>query len=219
MKKLIEQTYDSTVSSFGLVLISIPLVAHLLLLEMSYHLKFILNDTSLIAPFTLLLLVRELLPVLVVILLVGNLAASFSAKIATLKMTEQLEAYELLGISWKKEFVYPTIISFCIANVFFLVFSFWFSLFIQGIFNPFGVSLEKFLNQSWLLIRMVDFGNAGVKALCFGALSPYVAYREGVRSRGGAKGVGDAATQTVVKCSVLIIVLDLIVDLLFSYIE
>lgn len=219
LQKTIENIFHDIYSSWLVILIAIPLVSHLLLLEMAYHLKIILYDTSLVAPFTLVLLVRELLPVLVSVILTGKLAASFSARIATLTITEQIEAYQLLRYPWKRNLAYPKVISFFVTLLFFSVVSFWIALFVQSIFNPFGFSNQKFLRQAWSLIHPRDFLNGFIKILVFGIFSPLTALYKGARARGGSKEVGNAATSTMVTVSVMIIFVDFVIDFCFSLFE
>ncbi|MBX6333211.1 MAG: ABC transporter permease, partial [Gemmatimonadaceae bacterium] len=71
-----------------------------------------------------------------------------------------------------------------------------------------GLSSEAFVKGARLFFSDFDVRYGLVKASSFGIAVTFIGCFHGLRARGGAEGVGRAATQAVVYSAVMILVLD-----------
>ena len=158
----------------------------------------------------------ELAPVLSAIVFAGRVGAGITAELGTMKVTEQIDALETMGINPIRYLVMPRVVA-CLVMVPFLVV---FANFV-AILGALGVSVigvdissETFLNGFRLSFQFSDFINGLIKATVFGYVIGIVGCYEGFNAKGGAQGVGQATTASVVVSSVLILVLNFLFALI-----
>ncbi len=155
----------------------------------------------------------ELGPVLTAIVLIGRLGASIAAELATMKVTEQIDALYAIGRDPVTMLIVPRVVGgalvvpalVVVANAMGL-FAGWFAgmLTIDGLTSAefmFGV---RFYFRPWVLFFSV------IKAAVFGVTITFLACFIGIEGRGGAEGVGKTTTAAVVASTVSVMVLDLL---------
>lgn len=143
---------------------------------------------------------RELAPVLTAVVLAGRIGASIAAELGTMKVTEQIDAIEALGSNPINYLVIPRFIASSImfpaltifADLVGFIGSYIVSVYLVQI-NPYGYieAAERFLKIS-------DVTGGLLKACIFGAIISIIACYKGLSAKNGAKGVGEAATSSVV---------------------
>jgi len=152
----------------------------------------------------------ELAPVLTGLALAGRVGANIAAEIGTMRVTEQVDALETLSFDPLAYLVVPRVIA---GTVMFPV--------VVGMSMVVGVgagwmasvmlldiSSVEFVRGLRLFFTEFDVRYGLVKAASFGFAVTIVGCMTGLRTRGGAEGVGRATTQAVVIGAVLILVLD-----------
>lgn len=152
----------------------------------------------------------ELAPVLTGLALAGRVGANIAAELGTMRVTEQIDALETLAYDPISRLVVPRVIAgttmFPIAVGLAMVVGLgagWLAS--MGLL---GLSSEQFLKGARLFFDGFDVRYGLVKAASFGLAVTFIGCHHGLRARGGAEGVGRAATQAVVWSAVMILVLD-----------
>ncbi|QHI96173.1 MlaE family lipid ABC transporter permease subunit [Aristophania vespae] len=172
-----------------------------------------------IASIVVLSITRELGPVLAGLMVAGRVGAALSAQIGTMRVTNQIDALSTLSTNPIKYLVTPRLLAATLAlPVLVLIAD------ILGIFGGFTVSVvklglepETYINATMTAIKSSDVFIGLVKAATFGFLIALLGCYHGYKSRGGAEGVGSAATATVVSTSILLLLFDYILtDLFFT---
>lgn len=216
IRLLFEQLYYLGVRSLPLILIISVFIGAVAAWQAAYQFKFIGAPLRLLGHAVGKAVVIELAPVLSAIVFAGRVGAGITAELGTMKVTEQIDALETMGINPIRYLVMPRVIA-CLVMVPFLVI---FANFI-AILGALGVSVigvdissETFLNGFRLSFQFSDFINGLIKATVFGYVIGIVGCYEGFNTKGGAQGVGQATTASVVVSSVLILVLNFIFALL-----
>lgn len=161
----------------------------------------------------------ELAPVLTALVVAGRVGASIAAELGTMRVTEQIDAMETLGIDPVGYLVSPRVISGMIMLPVLVIFAD-----VIAILGAMGVAVfllsmepETFYNGMKMFFRISDVLSGLVKALAFGLIISTMGCFYGFRASGGAQGVGFATTRAVVTSSVLILVSDYaIATLLFE---
>jgi len=152
----------------------------------------------------------ELAPVLTGLALAGRVGANIAAEIGTMRVTEQIDALETLAFDPIAYLVVPRIL----AGVVMFPVVVGVAMFV-GLAAGWGASLflldlssHEFLKGARLFFDGFDVRYGLVKAASFGFAVTLFACATGLRTRGGAQGVGAAATSAVVQSAVMILMLD-----------
>lgn len=164
-------------------------------------------------------MVRELGPVLCSLMVAGRAASGIAAEIGSMRVTEQIDALQSFGTDPIKKLVTPRLLAALImlpiltmlADVVGIIGGLIVAVFRLGI--PADVYIEGVLNtlaQGGFVLRFIpkDFISGLAKPFIFGGIIALTASYYGLNTKGGTEGVGEAATKSVVACSVAILATD-----------
>ncbi len=170
-----------------------------------------------VATVVVLSITRELAPVLAGLMVAGRVGASMAAEIGTMRVTEQIDALTTLSTNPLKYLVAPRLIAGLI-----MLPTLVFVADIIGIFGGYIVSIYKlgfnpgnYLHQTVKYLEIRDIVLGLVKAGTFGFIIALMGCYHGYTSKGGAQGVGLATTRAVVSASVLILITNYFLTVLF----
>jgi phospholipid/cholesterol/gamma-HCH transport system permease protein len=219
-KETIQQLYFVTNESFWIIVFCVSFASVVTILESSFHMKMVIQNDSLVPGFATLLILRELGAVVTALLLTSRIGAGYASEVATMKITEQIEALKMLGIRPVDYLLGPRLVASTIGTILLVamanVICILCAMLVSDIYLGYPPSM--FIAAMRRFVTFQDYLMSLVKAGFFGAVIPLVSCYYGFRSRSGADGVGEATTQSVVFSSIAIIVLDFILSLTFSYI-
>ncbi len=177
----------------------------------------LVNATNLVGPTVALGITRELGPVLTGLIVAARAGGAMAARLGTMRVTEQIDALEVMGINPIQYLVAPRIIAAFISMPL-----------LCGVFDSVALlgshalcvhvlSLDEAIFwdkiQSWL--SPSDVGEGLVKSAFFGLIFTAICTNRGFNTKGGAKGVGEATNQGVVNSMVLIIIINFFMTNLF----
>jgi phospholipid/cholesterol/gamma-HCH transport system permease protein len=162
---------------------------------------------------------RELGPLVAAIVLTGFAGASIAAELGSMVVGEEIEALEAHAISPVRFLVVPrviatTVMMVCLAIVADLVGVIGGLL--VGVYAV-GLNPTEYIQNTFSAILLHDFYTGLIKAAVFGMLISLLACYLGLNVRGGATGVGNATTKTVVYTIVALITVDLLFTAVFYY--
>lgn len=165
--------------------------------------------------------VIELGPVLTALVVAGRVGASIAAELGTMRVTEQVDALETIGISPIKFLAVPRLLAGMIMLPVVTVFSDF--LAIGGAYVVATLSLDvatnTFMEGLRLFFHLQDVFGGLVKSFFFGIVIATMGCYFGFNAEGGAEGVGKATTRAVVSSCLLILILDYVLaSLLFRVI-
>ncbi len=154
--------------------------------------------------------VRELGPVLAAVMLAGRVGSAMAAELATMRVTEQLDALACLGVDPVKYLAAPRVLACVLLLPLLTVLAD-----LMGLLGSTLICLQVYHIDSYHywrhtreFVRVWDVMTGLVKALVFGAVLSLIACHRGFRGRAGAVGVGRAATEAFVWSFVAILVID-----------
>lgn len=160
---------------------------------------------------------RELGPLVSAIVLTGFAGASIAAEMGSMVVSEEIEALEAEAIDPVRFLVVPRIVATTIMLIFIAV-----TGDIMGIvgglsvsYFSLGIGFRQYIQHTFSTVEVLDFVTGLVKAGCFGALISAIACHLGLGVKGGAQGVGEATTRTVVYTIVALITVDLVFTAVF----
>ena len=170
----------------------------------------IVNADNLIGPMTGLAVTRELGPVLTGLIISARAGGAMAARLGTMRVTEQIDALEVMGVDAKNYLVAPRILASLISTPLLCAF-FDFVALIGGYFLAvliLGLDPAIFLEKTRFYVDPRDINEGLVKAAFFGLFFSTICTYKGFNTKGGAKGVGEATNHGVVASMVLIIIMD-----------
>ncbi|MEW6051457.1 MAG: ABC transporter permease [Candidatus Zixiibacteriota bacterium] len=213
---IFEQLYSIGVKSLPLIIVISVFVGAVSAWQAAYQFKFIGAPLRYLGQAVGKAVVIELAPVLSALVFAGRVGAGISAELGTMRVTEQIDALEVMGISPTRYLIMPRVLA-CIFMVPLLVVFANFIAILGGLVVAVigvDVSFETFLNGFRASFKLTDFVNGLTKAAVFGLLIGITGCYEGFHTEGGAQGVGRATTTAVVISSVLILIFNFIFAIL-----
>jgi phospholipid/cholesterol/gamma-HCH transport system permease protein len=154
--------------------------------------------------------VIELGPVLTALVVGGRVGASVAAELGTMKVTEQIDAIEALGIDSTRYLVLPRIVAMVVMLPIITVFADVVAIagaFVVA-FLTLDVSPHIFTTGLKFFFKAQDVYGGLIKAAVFGFIISLMGCYYGLKTEGGAEGVGRSTTGAVVGSCLLILVMD-----------
>lgn len=199
-------------ASVGIVAIISVFMGAVLAIQMAFNI-----DTPLIPSYTIGYVTRqsvelEFAPTIISLILAGKVGSRIASEIGTMRVTEQIDALEIMGINPATFLILPKIIASMIINPFLIMMSMILAVsggWLAGIFTGLFPSAEYIYGiQSFF--HMYDLFYAIVKTIVFAFIIASVSAYNGYYTKGGALEVGEASTNGVVYSSIAIIFMNLI---------
>lgn len=155
-------------------------------------------------------LVKELGPVLAATMLAGRVGSAMAAELGTMRVTEQIDALQALGANPIQYLVVPRFLSCLLLIPLLTAVADALGIFGGWLFGTqvLGVNSFFYWRYSYEFITAYDVLSGIVKTFFFGGAISLIACHRGFYSRGGAEGVGRAATESFVLSFVTILILD-----------
>ncbi|MFL6529640.1 MAG: MlaE family ABC transporter permease [Chthoniobacterales bacterium] len=160
---------------------------------------------------------RELGPLLTGIMLAARIGAAFTAELGTMQVSEEVEAIEAMGISPLRFLVAPRMLALfslmpCLSTISSIAAIIATALISRAYFNIAFVYFTDLVLNS-LLIR--DIVTGVIKSLLFGLLIGAIACFRGLNVKGGAAGVGNSTTSSVVTAITAVIAFDTLFNIVY----
>ena len=166
--------------------------------------------TGLVTRDTLLL---EFSSTIMCLILAGKVGSNIASEIGTMRITEQIDALEIMGINSASYLILPRIAAFVLMMPLLVVYSMAIGLFggyCVGVFSDIITVSDYLLGIQYAFIPYYIFYSV-VKSLVFAFIIASVASFYGYYVKGGALDVGRASTSAVVNSSVLILFFNLVI--------
>lgn len=162
-------------------------------------------------------LTREMGPVLVALIVGGRIGAGMTAELGTMKVTEQIDAMRSMAVDPVRKLVAPRLVATLV-----MIPSLTLLGNALGIFGGLVVSVYEldlapgfYWNDVLGSLEFADLLSGLGKSFCFAFFIAVIACHNGLSARGGADGVGQATTNTVVLAAVSVLVSDYFLTKLF----
>ncbi len=166
-------------------------------------------------------MLREIGPLIISFLLAGKIGAYTAAEIATMRVTEQIDAIRCLGTDPVEYLVIPRFVSILVSSLLLLLIGLMVGI-AGGIFVAqffYGMNYLQYLESvprfltGWTVMRGL------FKSATYGWIVASVATYKGYTAKGGAKGVGIAVTQSAIYTNLFIVFANTFTTLLLDGIQ
>jgi phospholipid/cholesterol/gamma-HCH transport system permease protein len=170
----------------------------------------IVNAENLVGATTALAIVRELGPVLCGLIISARAGGAMAARLGTMRVTEQIDALEVMGIEPRNYLVAPRIVAATIGMPLLVAVFDFVSMIGAWLFSVKFLELDEgvFWDKISQWTDPKDLIEGMLKGAIFGFMFAIICTYTGFNTEGGAKGVGDATNKGVVTSMVAIIVAD-----------
>lgn len=167
-------------------------------------------STGLVTRDTLLL---EFSSTILCLILAGKIGSNIASEIGTMRITEQIDALEIMGVNSANYLILPKIIAFVLMIPFLVIFSMGIGLvggYMVGMFSDVITTADYLLGIQYAFIPYYVTYSL-VKSAVFAFIIASVASYYGYYAYGGALDVGKASTNAVVNSSILILFFNLLI--------
>ena len=157
---------------------------------------------------------REMGPVMTAIALAGLMGSSYAAELGTMKVSEEIDALEVMSINPVRFLVMPRVVSLVAASLALTVVVNVIGIgggAVVGVAN-FGIAFDTYFTNAQDVLKLHDIWMGLVKAGSFGLSTAIVGCTIGLSTSGGAAGVGRSTQKTVVVSFVMVLVLDYLIN-------
>jgi phospholipid/cholesterol/gamma-HCH transport system permease protein len=156
--------------------------------------------------------VHDIGPIITGLVASGRVGAGIGAELASMKVSEQIDAIEASAVNPYRLLASTRILA-CILMLPLLTLAADFCALLMGwvamtVVEP--ISLHQFINSGFKGTGFNDFLPPTFKTAVFGLIIGLTACFQGMRTKGGAEGVGRAATSSVVLSSLFVILVDVV---------
>jgi len=164
--------------------------------------------------------VREFAPLITGILIAGRSGSALAARIGTMKINQELDALEVMGIRPERFLVAPALFAMTVMVPVLTIFSGIMGIYAGGLYVgiDLSVSMDAYIADIFDSLNVDDVLHGFSKSIAFGILIAVIGVMNGARVEGGAEGVGKATTRSVVQAISAIIITDMLFVLVSSLI-
>lgn len=211
-KQLIKEIYKLGVDSLWIVVIISVFIGTVIAIQISLNIS-----SPLIPKFTIGYTTREIILLefsssIMCLILAGKVGSNIASEIGTMRVTEQIDAMEIMGVNSANFLILPKMVGLMIFIPVLVIFS-MFTGILGGVAASYGVDgmtpssfeygLQFYFNEFYIWYSIIK---SVVYAFIISSIASYFGYYV----KGGALEVGKASTNAVVMSSIMILMADVI---------
>jgi len=211
-KQTLREIENLGINSFGIVVIVSVFVGAVITIQTNYNIENPLLPSYLVGVTVRDSLLLEFSSTMVALILAGKIGSSISSEIGTMRVTEQIDALEIMGVNSASFLILPKII----AAVFFFPILSLLSMFV-GIFGGYMICIISDVVPPTDYIYGIQYAfyphyisYAITKVVFYAFIIVSVSSFYGYYASGGALEVGKSSTKAVVYSSILVLLANLV---------
>ena len=210
-KQIFKEINDLVLDSIQIVSILSFFIGGVVSIQMALNLENPLLSKTLIGFATRQSVILEFAPTFISIIMAGKVGSYITSSIGTMRVTEQIDALEVMGINSLNYLVFPKIIAMLLYPFVITI-----SMFLGIIGGLLAMTLTGVPSEAYIQGIQMDFDSyhitySYIKTLIFSFVLATVPAFHGYYMKGGALDVGKASTQSFYWTSIIIIILNYII--------
>jgi len=215
---LFSEMMEIGVRAIGIIGIMAAAIGAMLAIQGIYSLKIFGAEGHVVVGVAF-SMVREFAPLITGILVAGRSGSALAARLGTMKINQELDALEVMGINPIRFLVVPSVLASVVMVPVLTMMSMLLGLWAAGMYVnvALGISLAAFVDQAINVLSVDDLLHGLGKSMLFGLLIALIGVLNGFLVKGGAEGVGKATTRSVVQCISAIVVTDMLFALVATW--
>lgn len=212
LKRIMLEIDNLGLDSVGIVAFISVFMGAVLCIQMAFNI-----DTPLIPMYTIGFVTRqsvvlEFSPTIISLILAGKVGSRIASELGTMRVTEQIDAIEIIGINPATFLIFPKVVAAVLINPVLITLSMitaiiggWLAGIVTGL-----VPSSEYIYGIKAFFHGYDIVYALIKTVVFAFLIVSISAYHGYYTKGGALEVGASSTKAVVHSSIAIIVFNLI---------
>lgn len=211
-KRTVGEIYKLGIDSIPLVIIISVFIGAVITIQMNLNITSPLLPAYAVGMTTREIILLEFSSSILCLILAGKVGSNIASEIGTMRVTEQIDALDIMGVNSANYLVLPKVVGFLIIIPVLVVLSMGTSI-LGGLaiafftdmisVSKFTYGLQAFFNEWYVWYSLI-------KSLVFSVIITSVASFFGYYVSGGSLEVGKASTRAVVNSSILILLFDVI---------
>jgi len=157
-------------------------------------------------------MILEFSPTIISLILAGKVGSNIASGIGTMRITEQIDALEIMGVNSRSYLILPKIAACVLINPFLVIISMFLGItggWLLGTFSGI-VTTYQYVYGVQYQFNSFNITYALTKTVVFAFIIASVSAYHGYYTEGGALEVGKSSTRAVVYCSILILIFNFI---------
>jgi len=178
-----------------------------------------LGATDLVAALVTFSILREIGPLITAVIVIGRSGSAVTAELGTMKVGEEIEALNVMGIDPVKYLVVPRLLAMTLMMPVLTVLGEGVGLFAGWLISVTSLHLNPYfyVQEAIAAVEQKDLWSGLLKAVMFGGVVGTVCCFFGIQVEGGAEGVGKATTQAVVVSLTAMLAMDALLTCLIYF--
>lgn len=210
--EIARQMYVVGNKSLLFIAIIMGFLGMVMVIQSGHQINRVTGDLTQLGPQFLKLFIQEFAPTITALMLATRVGAGIAAEVGSMKVTEQIDALRLSGITPTSYLIAPRLIACIVMGYVLSVIAIVISFTAGGIsaWSVFGLNPTAFFDSN--MVRAYDIVVGSTKAVSYGMAIPIISGYCGLEARGGSEGVGTATTSAVIGSSFAVLLLDFIIS-------
>lgn len=211
-KQVVHEMNYQGVNSLGIVAVMSVFMGAVVTIQTAFNIDNPLIPQTLIGFAVTSTMVLEFSPTIISLILAGKIGSSIASEIGTMRVSEQIDALEIMGINPASYLVLPKIVAAVIINPFVIIISM-----ALGIFGGYAAGMatqvvdhSNFIEGMLLDFKAFNVVYALIKTVTFAFIITSISCYHGFYAHGGSLEVGQSSTKAVVFSSIVIVLFNLI---------
>ena len=210
--QLLTEINSLGIESLGIVAFISLFMGAVVAIQTAYNIDSPLIPMSMVGFTARQSVILEFSPTVISLILAGKVGSRIASEIGTMRVTEQIDALEIMGVNSANYLIFPKITASILINPVLIVFSMWMGI-LGGWFAMMATGLVS--TNDYIHGIRVDFEGytifyALTKTVFFAYIISSISGFYGYMTNGGALEVGQASTKAVVMSSITIILFNLV---------
>lgn len=208
-REVVSQLFLATFGSMPVVFITALFTGMILALQAGIELSRF-GQESVIGGIVAASMLREMGPVFTALPLAGLIGSTYAAEIGTMKVSEEVDALEVMGIDPVYFLVLPRVIALSIGCTILTIYTNVIGIVGGAIVSRsiLNVDFTIYMKYAEDAVKVKDIYGGLLKSFVFGITIAVVACSQGLRAENGAEGVGKATLRSVIISFILILMFD-----------
>lgn len=215
-RHIFKDFYEMSVKSLPIIILTASFMGIIMSYQLIHELRSFGAETY-VGGIVGIAITRELGPVFAALILAGRLSSGIAAEIGSMRISEQIDALEMMSVNPKNYLVAPRFMAAALMIPLLTVITDVVA--ILGAYLVAGkvlhMSYMKYMDNVAVYVQSIDILSGLFKSLVFSQIITLVGAYFGFFTRGGAEGVGKSTTNAVVYASILILLADYFLTAMF----
>jgi phospholipid/cholesterol/gamma-HCH transport system permease protein len=209
-KQIIHEMMSLGIGSLGLVAIISMFMGAVVTLQTAANLSNPLLPAYLIGYATRESFLLEMAPTVMSLILAGKIGSNIASEIGTMRITEQIDALEIMGINSASYLIFPKIVAALCFIPIIVIYSMCLGIFggfIVAMYSS-GMTIEDYITGLRYDFKVFSIIYAMIKTVFFAFVITSIPSYHGYYTRGGALEIGRSSTKSVVYSSIVILIIN-----------